>query len=100
MPPGYGQPTAPPASNQQMFGTYTADVPNYLVPAILSTIFCCVPGGIVAIIYAVQVNNKKQGGDLAGAAEASGKAQTWCWVSFGLGLIVIILNVIVAIAGS
>ena len=96
MPPGY----APPASNQELFGAYTQDIPNYMVPAILSTIFCCVPLGIVSIIYASQVNNKKQIGDLAGAAEASGKAQTWFWVAFGLGLIGIILNVIVAIAGA
>ncbi len=95
-PPGY----APPASSQQLFGAYMENIPNYLVPAILSTILCCVPAGIVSIIYAVQVNNKKQVGDLAGAAEASSKAQTWFWVSFGLGLIVIILNVIVAIAGA
>ena len=96
---GYGQQQQPPAANQSnLFGAYTQDVPNYLVPAILSTIFCCVPAGIVAIIYAAQVNSKKQAGDLGGAADASGKAQTWCWVSFGLGLIVIILNVIIAVS--
>lgn len=96
-PQGYGQ-TRPPVGQSNLFGAYTQDVPNYLVPAILSTIFCCVPAGIVAIVYAAQVNSKKQLGDFGGAAEASSKAQTWCWVSFGLGLIVIVLNVIIAIA--
>ncbi|HEV7843428.1 MAG TPA: CD225/dispanin family protein [Pyrinomonadaceae bacterium] len=43
-------------------------------------------------------HSRKQARDLGGAAEAAGKAQTWCWVSFGLGLIVIILNVIITIA--
>jgi hypothetical protein len=81
-----------------LFGAYSEDIPNYLTPAILCTLLCCVPTGIAAIIYASQVNNKKQAGDLAGAAEASSKAQTWCWVSFGLGLIVIFLNVIITIA--
>lgn len=99
-PQTYGQPQRPTAGGPALFGAYNQDVPNYLVQAILSTVFCCVPFGIVAIIYAVQVNNKKQVGDLAGAADASGKAQTWCWVAFGTGLIIGILNVIIAIAGA
>lgn len=31
-------------------------IENYLVPAILVTLCCCVPAGIVAIVYAAQVN--------------------------------------------
>jgi uncharacterized membrane protein YvbJ len=61
-------------------------VPNYLVQAILVTIFCCLPFGIPAIVFAAQVNGKLAGGDYAGAVETSKKAKTWCWVSFGLGL--------------
>src|SRR5438128_1439779 len=33
-------------------------VPNYLVQSILCTLFCCLPFGIVAIVYAAQVNSK------------------------------------------
>lgn len=94
---GYVQPR-PTVPEPNLFGAYTQDVPNYLVPAILSTIFCCVPAGIVAIVYASQVNNKKQMGDLAGAIAASSKAQTWCYVSFGLGLITVVLNVIIILS--
>jgi hypothetical protein len=54
--------------------------------AILVTIFCCLPFGIVAIVYAAQVNTKLQAGDYAGAADASKKAKTYSWVAFGLGL--------------
>src|ERR1700722_16731542 len=61
-------------------------VPNYLVFAIVATVLCCIPSGIVAIIYAAQVNGKLQAGDLAGAQAASRNAKTWCWVSFGMGL--------------
>ena len=63
-------------------------VPNYLVHAILATIFCCVPFGIVSIVYAAQVNSKLMAGDYAGAVDASNKAKTWFWVSFGIGLAV------------
>jgi hypothetical protein len=63
------------------------DVPNYLVQAILCTLCCCMPAGIVAIIFAAQVDAKAKAGDVEGAERASSTARTWCWVSFGLGLI-------------
>ncbi len=73
-------------------------VPNYLVQAILCTIFCCLPFGIVAIVYAAQVNGKVTAGDMAGAQASSKSAKTWCWVAFGVGLAGIILYV--ALIGS
>ncbi len=63
-----------------------ATVPNYLVFAVLSTILCCLPTGIPAIVYSAQVNSKLLAGDLAGAQAASNNARLWCWISFGLGL--------------
>lgn len=62
-------------------------VPNYLPQAILVTLFCCIPFGIVAIVYAAQVNTKLQLGDYEGAVAASGNAKKWCWISFIAGLI-------------
>ena len=61
-------------------------ISNYLVFAILTTVFCCLLTGIPAIIYASQVNTKLQIGDVAGAQAASNNAKMWCWISFGLGL--------------
>ena len=61
-------------------------VPNYLVQAILVTIFCCLPAGIVSIVYAVQVNGKVAAGDITGARAASQNAKTWAWISFGVAL--------------
>ena len=61
-------------------------VPNYLVQAILTTIFCCLPFGIVSIVYAAQVNSKLAIGDYAGAMASSKSAKTWAWVSFGVGI--------------
>ena len=62
------------------------EIPNYLAQAILVTIFCCLPFGIPAIVYAAQVNGKIAAGDLTGAAETSKKAKKWSWISFGTGL--------------
>jgi t-SNARE complex subunit (syntaxin) len=56
--------------------------------AILATIFCCVPFGIVAIVYAAQVDGKVAVGDYAGAVATSHKARNWCWISFAVGIVV------------
>lgn len=62
------------------------NVPTYLPQAILSTIFCCQPVGIVAIVYAAQVNTKLQAGDYEGAITASDNAKKWCWITFAVGI--------------
>lgn len=77
----------------------TPVVPNYLVWAILSTLFCCLPLGVVSIVFATQVNGKLQAGDVAGAQHASKNAKTWAWVSFGVGLAGILIYVIVMALG-
>ena len=61
-------------------------LPNHLVWAILVTIFCCLPFGIVSIVYAAQVNTKLSAGDVDGARLASQNAKTWAWVAFGVGI--------------
>lgn len=63
-------------------------VPSRLVWAILVTIFCFFPPlGIVSIIYAAKVKRKLARGDEAGARDASEKAKTWAWISFGAGIL-------------
>lgn len=63
-------------------------VPNYLVPAAIVTIACCLPLGIVAVVYAAQVNNKLAVGDIAGAKAASAKVKMWSWIGFASALII------------
>lgn len=70
-----------------------ANVPNYLIPAILS-IFCCTPLGIVAVIFAAQVNGKVASGDIAGAMDSSKKAKMFSFISIGLGLVGVIFYII------
>lgn len=66
-------------------------IPNYLVQSILVTLCCCLPLGIVAIIFAAQVNQKLAAGDVAGARDASSKAKMFCWIAFGLGIAAMLL---------
>jgi hypothetical protein len=63
-------------------------VNNYLVPAVLSAFCCCLPLGVVAIIYAAQVNSKLAAGDIGGAQAASKNAKTWSWVALGAGALI------------
>jgi hypothetical protein len=88
--PGQVPPAAAPAP----------DIPSYLVQAILVTLFCCLPFGIVSIVYAAQVNGKIASGDYHGAMEASQKAKTWMWVSFGLGLAASLIWLLMVIVGG
>ena len=64
---------------------------NYLVFAILATIFCCWPLGIPAIVFATQVNTKFTQGDIAGAEDASKKAKMWSLIALGAGIAAIVL---------
>jgi hypothetical protein len=86
--------TPPPASS----AGGSANVPNYLVPAIIS-IFCCWPLGIVAVIFAAQVNGKVASGDIAGANDASKKAKLFSYISIGIGLVVGVIYLLLTILG-
>lgn len=67
-------------------GTSPKRIPNYLAQSILVTLFCCLPLGIPALVFAAQVNGKVQAGDIPGAMESSRKAKVWSWWSFGVSL--------------
>ena len=77
-----------------------ASVPNYLIQSILVTIFCCLPAGVVSIVYAAQVNSKLAMGDMQGAMQASKNAKTWAMVSAGIGLAGLVLYIILMAAGA
>ena len=77
--------------------TTAAQIPNHLVWAILSTLFCCLPAGIVSIVYAAQVNSKIAAGDLAGARDSSDKAKKWAMWSAIAFVIVAVLYVVLVI---
>lgn len=90
-PPSYGG--MPPAEQ------YGEPPSNNLVWAILATIFCCLPLGIVSIVYAAQVNSKWAAGDHAGARDAAAKARQWAIWSAVAGIVVAVLWVVLVVGG-
>lgn len=84
-PPPYG---AMPPGQPPMMGPPPQ---NYLVWAILSTIFCCLPLGVVSIVFAAQVNGKWAAGDFGGAQDSSRKAKQFAMWSTIVGAVVDVL---------
>src|SRR5215211_5694187 len=80
-------------------GTGTpASVPNYLVLAIIS-LFCCLPLGIAAVVFAARVNGQVQAGDIQGALDSSRKAKLLSYIGLGLGLAWIIIWIVMTALG-
>lgn len=68
-----------------------AVIPNYLWQSIVVTLCCCLPLGVVGIIFSAQVNSKLAQGDIAGARDASSKAKMFTMIGFAIGLIGILI---------
>jgi len=90
----YTPPPPPPSefSAQPSQPPYNApQIPNYLWQSIVVTLCCCLPLGIVSIIFAAQVNSKLAQGDIPGAQDASQKAKMFALIGFAVGIIGIII---------
>ena len=67
-------------------------IKSWLAPAILSTIFCCIPFGIVSIVFAAKANHAAGGGNFQLAQQAAKKAKTWFWISFVCGILPFVVS--------
>ena len=73
---------------------------NWLWQSIVATILCCLPFGIVGIIFAVKVDSLYFKGQYAESEKMAQKAKMWTLVAFGVGLVYIIFWVIMAYHGN
>jgi len=102
-PPQYGQPN-PYGGGYSPYGygrplNMAARPKTHLAGAIVSTLLCCLPAGVVAIVFASRVDSLYRQGDFDGSLRASSTAQFWIYISVGLSLIWIIL-VLFLVLGS
>ena len=93
-------PFAPPPYGVPQGGFPTQQPDSNLVWGILSTVLCCLPLGIVSIVYASKVSGLWAQGRYAEAQEASANAKKWAIWGGVAGVIVGIIYGIIAVAGG
>lgn len=67
---------------------------NYLVWAILVTVLCCLPFGIVSIVYSNKVSGLWAQGRYAEAQEASNNAKKWAIIGAVVGAAAAVIGVV------
>lgn len=93
--PNYGQNYNQPNYNQQKPLNW---VP-YLVLSIISTVCCCLPFGIVAIVFSAKINSAMAAGNIEEAQHAAKNAKIWIIVAFAVGIIVNIITFMLGMTG-
>ena len=96
--PPINPPETPPVPSQSAPGMQKPD--NLLVWSILTTVLCSLPLGVVAIIYSTKVDNLWNVGKYQEAEKAAATAKTFCWISFGLGIVGGIIGFITGLMGA
>ena len=71
---------------------------NRVISANLSTILCCLPLGIVSIIYATKVDNLWNSGQQEEALKASNMARLFFFLALGGGVLALIIGFISGLA--
>ena len=99
----YQQPYQNPYGYQQPNQNQAPPFPkpsNNLVWGILTTILCCLPFGIVSIVFASKVDSLWYSGRYLEAKDAARKAATWAIVSASIGILFSIIYIIVVIIAA
>jgi hypothetical protein len=99
-PGGYPPPPASPG------GAYPPPQPtgqqpsNHLVFAILTTLFCCLPFGIVSIVKGSQVSGLWAQGRYAEAQQSSDSAKKWAMWALIAGIVIFVIYGILIAVGA
>ena len=72
-------------------------IQSWLVPAIITTICCCLPFGIVAIIHASKVSSLAAAGDIEGAKKAASNAKLWSLLGIGIGVVANLIYIAITV---
>lgn len=83
-----------PTSSGGVAASRVQGVDSWLWQSIVATILCCLPFGIVGIVFAARANADIQAGNQAGAVENARKARMWTLIAAGIGVAVILLYVV------
>lgn len=73
---------------------------SWLWQSIVATLFCCMPFGIAAIIFAAKVNSLYFNGQYEESQRMSRKARMWVIISFALGLLYLLFCILMLVTGN
>ena len=82
-PPAPGTTTPPPSNNLALA----------IIATVVSVMFCCLPHGLVSLIFALQVDKKAQAGDLVGAINAAKQAKMWAIISIAVSVVFLVIGI-------
>lgn len=68
---------------------------NHMLMAVLTTVFCCLPLGVVGIVYASKVDGLYYAGDYAGATNAANSARRWSLIGIVGSIVISIIYMII-----
>ena len=68
----------------------------YLVLSIISTLCCCIPFGIVAIVFSAKINSAVTAGNIEEAKKAAKTAKIWIIVAVAAGLLASIAYLVIS----
>ncbi len=77
-----------------------ATPPKYMVPGILSILFCCWPFAIPCLVYTSKIDGLMAQGKVDEAWEASKKSKNWLIASIVIGFVVQVIAIIISVAAS
>lgn len=73
---------------------------TWLLESILITIFCCLPFGIVGIVYAIKVNSLHDQTRYEESRRASENAKKWTMIGLTIGILYLAFIAVMVLVGS
>ncbi len=81
-------------------GRYQVAPPNHLAWSICNLIFCCLPLGIVALVFSVQSQSAAQRGDMSEAERTANIARICNMISTIVGAVAILIVFLFVLGAS
>lgn len=72
----------------------------YLILSIISTLCCCLPFGVVGIVFSAKINSAMLAGNLEEAQNNAKMARIWIIVSFAIGLLTWLIYMVLIVTGT
>ena len=72
----------------------------YLILSIISALCCCLPFGVVGIVFSAKINSAMLAGNLEEAQNNAKMARIWIIVSFAIGLLTWLIYMVLIVTGA